>query len=140
MPFAMSDYLESGLYNHIFRNATYSKPTTISIALCGNVPTESSTGANCGELANTGSYARIPNASGDAFWSHLVAGSGNNAATITFPTATSNWGYVSGVAICDSNTYGAGNMLMYGALTTPRLVLNGDTFTFSANNVSVSFD
>src|SRR5678815_231524 len=140
----MSNFAQSGVFNHLLRTTSMTKPSTIAIALCSNVPVETSTGANCSELANTGSYARIPNASGDVFWSHgngaTGQGSGNNIAQVTFVQATADWGYVSGIALVDSATYGAGNVIMYGALVTPRIVLNGDQFKFNANNLTVIFD
>ena len=47
---ALSDYLESGLLNHIFRNAAFSKPSTIAIALTSGVPVDSDNGATIPEL------------------------------------------------------------------------------------------
>lgn len=47
---ALSDYLESGLLNHIFRNSTFSKPTSIAIALTSGVPIDSHNGTTIPEL------------------------------------------------------------------------------------------
>lgn len=136
----LSNFAESGVFNHLLRTASMTKPSTIAIALCSNPPTETSTGANCNELANTGSYARYPNASGDVFWSHEVHGSGNNIAQVTFTQATADWGYVSGIALVNSSTYGAGDIIFYGSLVTPRIVLNGDQFKFNALNLTCVVD
>jgi hypothetical protein len=131
-----SDYLEQAVYNHIFRGATFSKPSTIAIGLTLNVPTDAGTYT---EVANAGGYARYPNASGDAVWSAMTApGSGTNSIEFAFPQATADWGTVSGVIITDSASHNGGNVLMHGTLVTPRNVQNGDTFKFSAGSIDVS--
>jgi len=134
---AFSDYVESGLINHLLRTGTFAKPPNISIALCSNVPVDASTGANCSELPNSNGYARFNmGAPADASWAAPGAsGYTYNLSQLTFNQATADWGYVSGVAIVDSGVYGAGNVLMYGALTTPRQVLNGDQFKFNVADI-----
>lgn len=130
-----SDYLEQQIYNHIFRAATFAKPTTIAIGLTLNVPTDDGTFT---EVANAGGYARYANASGDAVWSVMsTPGSGSNVSEFAFPQATTDWGTVSGVVITDSATYGAGNLLFHGQLTSPRNVQTGDIFKFTAGSVDV---
>jgi hypothetical protein len=47
---ALSDYLESGILNHIFRNVTFSKPSNIAIALTSGVPLDSDNGLTIPEL------------------------------------------------------------------------------------------
>jgi|TARA_B100001564_G_C20665209_1_gene683434 hypothetical protein len=47
---ALSDYLESGILNHIFRDYTLNKPTQISIALTSGVPLDSDSGTTIPEL------------------------------------------------------------------------------------------
>jgi hypothetical protein len=47
---ALSDYLESGILNHIFRNATFPKPNTIAIALTSGVPLDNQNGSSIPEL------------------------------------------------------------------------------------------
>ena len=49
---ALSDYLESGLLNHVFRGNTFPIPETVAIALCSGVPLESDTGVNIQEGGN----------------------------------------------------------------------------------------
>ncbi len=137
---SLSQYAQSGLYNHFFRAATFAKPTTIAIGLTTNVPLETKTGATISEVANANGYARVTNTSGDAYWSHSPAGSGDNLVEIAFPTATADWGYVSGVVILDTATWGAGNLLMQGALPTPRDVKSGDVFRFAVGNFDIFFD
>ena len=44
-----------------------------------------------------------------------------NKTNITFNTALTDWGYISGVAV-DSSTYGSGNLLMYSQLSNPRQI------------------
>lgn len=54
--------------------------------------------------------------------SQPVGGLVTNQGTISFPESTANWGTVTHYVIYDSPTAGNGNLLMYGALSTPRSV------------------
>lgn len=139
-----SDYAESGVLNWLFRSNTntFAAPSTVAVALCSNIPSESQHGGTIPEIANAGSYARVDlGAPANADWTEVaqVSDSGgiSSAADITFPTATANWGYVSGVALVTSATWGAGQVLVWGALTTPRVVLSGDTFKFTAGQMNL---
>lgn len=139
-----SDYYESGVMAHLFQSLTLPKPGTLAVALCGSPPVDSDTGAlTSKELANAGSYARQELAPLNANWTFAyVNGSGNitNASTITFPVATADWGWISGVAICDSGVYGAGKVVLGGALQVPKLIGNGDQFKMNPGDISLYLD
>jgi hypothetical protein len=144
---AMSDYLEGQLVNHLFRTGTYTKPTVLAIALCTAAVTDTHTGALTGaEVGNAGSYARLSGAGTtnplDANWAAASTGNGttSNLQTLTFTAATADWGTVTHVAITDNLTYGAGNVLFYGSLTTSKIVNNGDTFQFAVGQLSIQLD
>lgn len=47
---ALSDYLESGLLSHLFRNTAFPRPSMIAIALTSGVPRDSDTGETLPEL------------------------------------------------------------------------------------------
>jgi len=139
----MSDYLEGQLIDHIFRTSTFTKPTTIAITLCTAATLDSDTGATITEVANSFAYARQTLNPLDANWDSPTAGDGltSNLATITFPTASGgSWGIVTHVAITDSSTYGAGNLLFHGAIDSTATVSDGDTFIFSVNDLKITFD
>ena len=110
---AMSDWLERILASHMFGSGTFSKPTVIAVALTRDVPADIQTGATIPEVANAGSYARTTHTPSANNWIDPVGvgGACSNIGAITFPVATADWGWVSGVAICDSATWGAGNMM-----------------------------
>ena len=133
----MSNYFENLLGEFILRAGSLEKPA-VYLALTSGVPTDAHTGATIPELASAGSYARLA-ASGTAFWDALSDGATSNTSEAAFAAATADWGIVSGVVFLDSSTIGAGNVLFHGTLTTPRTVLNGDTFKFNANNLDIQF-
>lgn len=136
-----SNYGESGVLEHLFRQATLAKPL-ISIALTATVPTETDTGASIDEVPHNFGYARQV-ATGNTIWSAPAqdgGGSGfiSNNSTITFgPNVTTDWGWVSGVAICDATGDGAGNMLLWGQLQTAKLVSVGDTLSFASGSLVI---
>lgn len=140
---SMTNYLESGVLNHIFRTGSFSKPSTISIGLTTDIPEDDVTGGSANEVANAGSYARVDvGAPTDGDWDFIDQGPGasghtQNTSTVTFPQATANWGMVSGVIICDNATYGAGNVLMTGKLNSPRDIQSNDTFSFGAGDIDI---
>lgn len=163
---ALSDYLESGVLQHIFRGIDFQKPSGISIALTSGVPQDSDTGKNLstggtlqelpsGIGADLTGYSRIwlgiPNdtthgkASGDYFWTHhpddIGVGSGliKNTNQMIFETALLDWGWVSGIAICDSGGWGVGNLLMHSQLDNPRFIYQGDTVKFDTTTLQISF-
>jgi len=81
---ALSDYLESGLLSHIFRNTAFSRPSTIAIALTSGVPLDSDSGSTIPELPSgvargnnfvSTNYKRInlfnPATSGNATWNNV---------------------------------------------------------------------
>lgn len=129
MPFV--DSVEQALLNHIFTDPTYTPATTLYIGLSSTTPTDA--GGNITE-PSTGSYARVSTVAAD--WgaaSGTAPATKSNTATKTFPTATADW--VSGAnltyfVIFDAIT--AGNAVGFGALTTAKPVLNGDTPSFAA--------
>ena len=66
-----------------------------------------------------------------------AGGDTENTSALTFPTATSNWGHVSGIALCDDKW--GGNVLMFGALDAVRVVNSGDIFKFNAGAIDITF-
>lgn len=94
----------------------------VYVALLTAAPSD----AGGGTEVSGGSYARVAVAPADANWSAPDATGGltDNVAAITFPAPTANWGSISHFAIYDRPT--GGNPSIWGALSTPKTVNNGD--------------
>jgi len=132
---ALSDYLENALINHIFGNADFARPANIYLALYTSDPSD----ADGGTEVNGGSYARQPVPTGaSSEWAAANSGATSNNNTITFPTATANWGDISHVGLRDALS--GGNLLMHGALAESKTINNGDIFRFNAGDIDVSLD
>tara|TARA_A100001515_G_scaffold77065_1_gene61186 strand:- start:145 stop:558 length:414 start_codon:yes stop_codon:yes gene_type:complete len=134
---AMSNYLENKLIDHLLRDTAFSAPAGMYVGLVGAYSaSELEAGTLSGELSG-GSYARV-SVKGDSNWS---AGSTNgqtdNENNISFTTATGDWGYVSGLFLADASS--GGNVILYGTLTTPKIVENGDQFVIAAGDLDITF-
>lgn len=94
----------------------------VYVALFTAAPSDSGGGTE----VSGGSYARVAVAPADANWSAPDATGGltDNVAAITFPAPTANWGQATHFGIFDRAT--GGNLLIWGALTTPKTINNGD--------------
>lgn len=136
----MSNYLEDEVIKHIFRTGSFTKPTVLAIALCTAATSDSQTGATITEVANSNNYARATLNPLDANWAATAGGNGvtSNSSAITFNQASGSWGTITHIAICDSATWGAGNVLFHGALTTSKTVTNGDTFSFQIGDLQIT--
>lgn len=130
---ALSDYLENALIEHLFRNTNYTRPANIYVALYTAAPND----AGGGTEVSGGSYARQAIATGaSSGWDAASGGATANTATVTFPTATANWGTVTHVGLFDAVT--GGNLLMHGALSASQAVNNGNIFRFNAGDLDIS--
>lgn len=133
-------YLEGLVLNLVFRTQVATKPAAVCIRLCTNVPSDATA---CTEVANSNAYARVAVTQADASW---AAPSGDpsltsNSAAITFPTATgAGWGTLQGFEAIDSCTYGAGNRLYWGSLTTTPTITAGMTPSFAIGQLTFSED
>ena len=131
---AMSTYLENALVNHVLRNTAYTTPgTTIYVGLIKYYDTAVVEAGTLTQEASGGSYARVQVTA----WDAASNGATQNTGAITFPTATGDWGGISGVIISDHAS--AGNVLLHGSLTSARDVKNGDVFKFNAGDLDVTF-
>ena len=132
----MSDFLEGQLRAHLFRTATFAKPTVIAIALYTAAPGE----AGGGTEVTGGSYARVQRNPLDANWSAASATDGltDNVADLTFPAPTANWGLCTHFGILDATT--TGNFWFSKALTVSKTINNGDPAPFfPAGALDVTF-
>jgi len=82
---ALSDYLESGILNHIFKGQQFLKPSEIAIALTGDVAQDSDDGTSIPELPSgfldanevhlPTNYSRVslgsPSIDGDSSWNNV---------------------------------------------------------------------
>jgi hypothetical protein len=139
---AASNYLETALLNHTLRYGTspYVAPTTLYVALfIGSASANLELGTLTDEVPTAGStsYAR------QVITFNAATGTNPtycaNTSTITFPTCTTTaWGTITTVAITNSATRGAGDVLFYGTVTTSKTIDVGDTFQISATNLTIA--
>ena len=72
-------------------------------------------------------------------WTAPVDGAITNTVVITFTNnAPANWGSISNIALFNSSS--AGDLLLWGRLSTPRIVYLGDGFRFQIGDIVVSLD
>lgn len=133
-----TDYFEKHALDYVFRNTSMGlDATNVWVALFTVTPSDSSAGTE----VTGGSYARVAVARTGAGFdaaSGASPGTTQNTSTITFPTATADWGTVVAFAICDAAS--AGNQLYWGALTASKTVSNGDTASFAAGTLVITED
>lgn len=142
---SMTNYLENKLIDAFLRGQSYTMPATVYVGLYTVCPTDSTAGTE----ATGGSYARVAITSSLANWagtqsagsttaSSGTGGTTSNNATITFPTATADWGTQVCLGVSDAST--SGNLLFYAALTASRNITNGSTASFAAAALTFQID
>lgn len=122
----LTTYLKNEIYDHVLRNASYTSPTTVYLALF----TDATDDAGGGTEVSGGSYARQAVA-----FDAPTDGVGSNTAAETFtnmPAVT-----VTNAALYDAST--AGNMLMHGTLLSSKTVGAGDSLTFAIGDIDVTW-
>lgn len=130
---AASNYLENKILDHVLTATAFTQPSRF-IALFTADPGEAGSFTN--EIGTSGTaYARQA-----VTFAAASSGSSATNATVTFPTATANWGTITHVAVVDSDVEGSGNVLFYGAVTTSKQIDTGDTFQISSGNLTISLD
>ena len=133
---AASNYLENKVLDHVLGEATYTQPTTIYLALFTNTSGSAATNLEAGTLTDEVSTSGTAYGREEVTFNPASGGTSATDATVTFATATANWGTITHVAIMDAAT--SGNVLFYGAVTTAKTIETGDTFQVSTGNLSVS--
>ncbi|MGG3210544.1 hypothetical protein ABEO92_10585 [Geobacillus stearothermophilus] len=124
---AISNYLENALINAVLRNIPYTSPSAVYLALYTSDPTD----ANTGTEVTGGSYQRQ-----QITFSAPSDGMVSNSNEILFPVATANWGTVTHIGILDAAT--GGNLLFYGAVTTPKMISTNDQLKINAGDISIT--
>lgn len=124
---AASDFLENKLLDHSLATTAYTAPAAVYVGLFTSDPTDAGTGTE----VSGGSYARQ-----SATFSAASGGSASTSATITFPSATANWGTITHIGLYDASS--AGNLLYHGAVTTSKTIETGDTFQISSGNLTIT--
>lgn len=128
---ALTTYAKPKVLDHILGIASWTKPTSMYLGLWTTDPTVS--GAGGAEVS----------ASGTAYARQLVAfdatssSVSDNTSDITFPKATATYGAtaVSYWVLFDAL---AGNPILYGSFTTPKLIDVNDTLVIAAGDLDLT--
>lgn len=143
-----TNVLENGLLSLLFENANYanvgdatglrgsSTAGVFYISLHTANPNE--TGSQTTSEAAYTSYARVSVARSTAGWT-VSSGVCDNDSAITFPAATGGSESETHFGI-GSDTSGAGNLFLWGALTASLAVSTGITPSFAAGALDITLD
>lgn len=130
------DSIERAILDHVLTDPAWTPPTTLYIGLSSTTPTEA--GGNFTE-PSTGSYARVATTAADwAAATGTAPATKTTSTTKTFPTATADWlsaANLTHFGLFEAST--GGTLDAFGALTTPKPVLNGDTANFPAGSLTL---
>jgi hypothetical protein len=139
---AFSDYSESNILKHFFRNTAMPAPgSSVYIALFTVMPGEAGTG---GTEVSGGAYARVTVSTGTSGtgvgsgFAAPAAGACASAADILFPVATVSWGTILGIGIYDALT--AGNLLFYGVADASVAIDVNDQYKIPSGSLTVTLD
>lgn len=134
---AMSNYLETNLSNLTLRGTAFASPGQVYLALFTTDPGEAGSGT---EAAYSG-YSRVSCGAtpASAFSAPDSNGMSQNQNVVTFPAV----GGASTVTVTHWALFDAittGNMLLYGALTTPKTLDPSDVPSFPVNSLKVTWN
>ena len=135
---AASNYLENKVLDHVLTATTYTAPAARYLALFNNTSGNAAANLEVGTLTDETSTSGTAYSRKAITFAAASGGSSASNATVTFDTATANWGTITHVAIMDGDTEGAGNVLFYGAVTTSKTIETGDTFQVSSGNLTIA--
>lgn len=129
MPAQTSTYLRQFVLEHVLMGENHPSPTNLYLGLFVEDPTPENTGT---EVNPTGTnYERQ-----EISWA-LNGGSGRaeNAITVDFPAATSEWGIVTHWGVFDDET--GGNLLYFGAADLARDTIGGIQITVPESSLKI---
>ena len=125
---SFSNYLETEILDHVFGGNAYTAPATLYVGLYTSAPSDAGGGT---ELSGDG-YAR------QTATFTVTGDTASNGAAIEYATATASWGTVTHIGVFDAVS--GGNLLVYGTLTTSKLVDSGDVFRIPTGDLDISLD
>lgn len=130
-----TDFQEDRVLDHIFGTATYTADSNLYVALYTAAPDDAFTVTTpTGTEVSGGAYARVNHNS----WDTASSGTTENTGTVTFPTATANWGTVTHFGILNHAT--TGDLLMWGTVTPSQAVNSGATASFADGAIDITLD
>jgi len=135
MAMNLTNYARSALINHLLGVADFTMPTTVWLALFTANPTAS--GSLADEVPDAVGYSR------QNLTAVMDSSTGGGAAesndTLLFgPDTGTDWDTITHVGLMDTDTIGAGNMLMFGPMDVSKNITVGDSLQFLANSISAS--
>ena len=130
---ALSDYLELALVRHVLGGSAFTAPSTMYLALFTSPPADDAVGT---EVAG-GGYQRVSITNNTTNWPNASIKIKANGTTITFPTATADWGTVTHWALMTSPTDDT-EILAHGAFTTATEVESGSTFAVGEGGLVIT--
>ena len=124
---SLSDTYEGLGLEWLFNIGAPARASVVACALYTVAPTDSTSGT---EVTNANAYSR------QSMTMAKTTSTVNPNADVTFTEASGSWGTVVAMAMCDSATHAAGNIICWGDLTANKAIDNGDTAKFVAANLS----
>jgi hypothetical protein len=130
-------YLENKLLDFLLGGGSYTPPSTVYVGLWNQALSDPSSGASPGEVS-AAEYARVAVPNNATNWPASSSGTKANALAVVFPTAASEWGTVTTVAILDAAT--SGHVLFYATPAPVVSVSKYDTLIFKPGEISLRLD
>lgn len=128
-----TNYFLNCVAGNVFQTKTSpAVPSKYYIGLSTTAPSVDGTGFN--EPSADAGYARVELTS----LSEPTDGLVTNTLAINFDESTASWGTITHFVIFDDGAVDSGNLLMYGALSTPRAVEAATIMTIKENYLKLS--
>ena len=123
----LSNYLENKVLDHFLGTTAYTMPTTVYIALYTAAPSD----AGGGTEATGGSYARQIST-----FTAASSGATSNATNVDFASMPAST--IVAIGVHDALT--AGNLLVWGTLSSNKALDAGDTLRIATGDLDISID
>ena len=125
---SFSNAFETHILQYVFTTTSVTRPTAYYVGLFTSNPAEDASGT---ELSGSG-YTRIQT-------TFSVSGAvAQNAALITFPTATGSWGTVTHAGVFTAST--SGTLIAYHSLTASKTIAATDILQIAAGSLTITLD
>lgn len=140
---SFTNYLEHATLDLMFGATAFTPSGTLYVGLSTTTPGED--GSSFTEPSSASGYNRaaIPNVKASTSgWSSAAqlstSGEIHNQGTVSFGTASGNWGTITHAGIF--NSLAGGNLLTANALTVQKTPTSGDVVSFPSGAISIRLD